>query len=186
MIIGITGYIGSGKSIVAQFFAEHGFKIINVDTLAHTLLQRDDIKGKLMAEYGLDILDRSLQIDRKKLAEHVFNDELKLHKLSTILHPELEKQAKKMIAHLIPEEKAVVDVALFEELNLNDVVDYVILVTSDLEKIYGRLEGRYTKRQIITLLNAQHLPAEYDALIENNTTLEHLKSEVAALVKKWS
>lgn len=179
MIIAITGYIGSGKTTVAKLFAEHGFKIIDVDALAHELLNREDIKGKLMAEFGLEILDRNLQVDRHQLAKIVFNDETKLQRLNHQLHPELEKQAKKL---LMNETNAVVDVALLEELHLREIVGRVVLVACDIETIYQRLEGRYTKRQILTIINAQHLPQHYDFVVQNNATLDDLRKEVQKII----
>ena len=69
MIIGIIGGVGSGKSTVTNILKEkYNAFIINTDTIAHTLMEKDQTSYKLIvAHFGLSILDKKANIDRVKL-----------------------------------------------------------------------------------------------------------------------
>ncbi len=86
--IGLTGGIGSGKSTVADLFAEHGAAVIDTDLIAHQLTAAD---GKAIAAiehtFGAEFLMPSGAMDRKKMREAVFADPAKKNRLEAILHP---------------------------------------------------------------------------------------------------
>jgi dephospho-CoA kinase len=85
--IGLTGGIGSGKSMVASVFSLHGIPVYNADLEARRIMNGDAMLQKEISEiFGLDII-RDQQIDRKKLAALVFNNEAGLEKLNALVHP---------------------------------------------------------------------------------------------------
>lgn len=179
MIIGITGYIGVGKTTAAQYFGEYGLKIIDVDRTAHGLLMDEAIKQKIMAKFGAAVIDRTLQIDRKKLGDVVFNHPGHLDELNKIVHINLKKE---VIKEIMSHKKAVVDVALLKDLGLEKYCDKIILIKADLEKIYRRMAGKYTKRQIINIMNKQNMPLHPHFEIDNNGTLGALKVKVKEIM----
>ncbi|NND93543.1 MAG: dephospho-CoA kinase [Flavobacteriales bacterium] len=86
--VGLTGGIGSGKSTVASIFSILGIPIYYADLRAKHLLATDmDLKESVITEFGKGILGEDGGVDRKALAELVFNDEEKLSKLNAIIHP---------------------------------------------------------------------------------------------------
>ncbi|MBN2458137.1 dephospho-CoA kinase [Candidatus Woesearchaeota archaeon] len=180
MIIAITGYIGSGKSTAAGFFSMHGYRIINVDELGHELLRNNEVSEKLKAEFGIKVMGRDFQVDRDKLSSLVFNNPERLIALNRIVHPFLKQLIKNKISR--SSENTVLDVALFRELNLDDVVEKVILIQTDVTKIYERLNNRFSKREIINVMNNQHIISKADHIIVNNGTKEELKKRVDQLV----
>jgi dephospho-CoA kinase len=182
MIIAVTGYVGAGKSTTAEFFRQYGFDIINADELGHTLLKNHEIEELLKHEFGMSIVGRDFSIDRKKLSETVFNNPDKLTILNRIIHPHLKQAIKNNIKSSA--DRIIVDIALFKELNLNDVVQKVILVQTDITKIYERLSSRYTKREIVNIMNHQEISENPDFIIENNGTKEDLRLKVEDVAKK--
>ena len=133
MIIAITGYIGVGKTTIADIFGHNGYHVIEVDVVGHELLNRKDIIEKVRAEFGMDILNRELKVDRHKLSKIVFSKEESLTKLSEIIHPHIKKEVKQKITDTGGD--IVIDAALYEELEISELADKVILVTADIERI---------------------------------------------------
>ncbi|HSN49704.1 MAG TPA: dephospho-CoA kinase [Bacteroidales bacterium] len=85
-IIGLTGNIGSGKSIVSRIFSVLGIPVYHADEESKKLFQHNEIRQSLREIFG-DVFDISGQVDRKKLATIVFSDPALLSKLNNLLHP---------------------------------------------------------------------------------------------------
>lgn len=88
-VYGITGGVGSGKSFVSQILSSHfDLFLIDTDSLARTQMCRGgDSFASVVEEFGEGILGADGEIDRKALAEIVFNDKERLKKLDDITHP---------------------------------------------------------------------------------------------------
>jgi dephospho-CoA kinase len=88
--IGLTGGIGSGKTIVSRIFEQLGVPVFNADSEARILLDSDNnVRKKISSAFGADVLDSSGKPDRKKIASIVFSDQNALTKLNGIIHPAL-------------------------------------------------------------------------------------------------
>jgi len=96
-IIGILGGVGSGKSTVAAEFAKLGCKVIDADEIAHELIERKAVKGKIVGLFSKAVIDSEGKIDRKKLADIVFADGDKLSSLNRIIHPPVLRRAEELI-----------------------------------------------------------------------------------------
>ena len=93
-MIGLTGGIGSGKSVVAKIFATIGIPVFNADEEAKRIMQTSPaIKTKLIEQFGNDIYNE-LGLDKEKLAAIVFNDPFQLQLLNAIVHPVTIQAAK--------------------------------------------------------------------------------------------
>jgi len=92
LFVGLTGSIATGKSSVAKIFSELGFSVIDADYLAHKAYEKGQkAYDKIVKEFGSDILDNHMNIDRKKLGKIVLQNKEQLSKLESIVHPEIEK-----------------------------------------------------------------------------------------------
>jgi len=182
MIIAITGYIGAGKTTTANIFRQHGFRVIDVDSLGHELLENPAVRERLRGEFGIRILDRSLNIDRKKLSKLVFGNEKMLMQLNRIMHPFLKEGIEKEVNR--SSGNTVIDVALFRELEIGKYANKVILVQADIDRVYDRLNPEYTKKEIITIMNNQDIIRNPDYIIENNGTVEDLKRRVEQIINR--
>ncbi len=93
-MIGLTGGIGSGKSVVAKVFATLGIPVFNADDEAKRIMQTStEIKTKLIEQFGMDIYNAH-GLDKEKLANIVFNDPFQLQLLNAIVHPVTIQAAK--------------------------------------------------------------------------------------------
>jgi dephospho-CoA kinase len=94
VMIGLTGGIGSGKSVVAKVFATLGIPVFNADEEAKRIMQTStEIKTKLIEQFGTDIYNAH-GLDKEKLASIVFNDSFQLQLLNAIVHPVTIQAAK--------------------------------------------------------------------------------------------
>ncbi|MDY0217561.1 MAG: dephospho-CoA kinase [Bacteroidales bacterium] len=84
--IGITGSIASGKSSIVRFLEILEFPVFNADLAGRELLQSPQIIKQITVHFGLEVMNGK-NIDRKKLANIVFQDEKKLKTLNSIIHP---------------------------------------------------------------------------------------------------
>ncbi len=96
-IIGILGGVGSGKSAVAAEFAKLGCAVIDADKIAHKLLDKKDLRKRIVARFGRGILDSKGKISRRKLAKIVFADAGKIAALNKLIHPLVLKEVTKLI-----------------------------------------------------------------------------------------
>lgn len=86
--VGLTGGIGSGKSLVANMFAERGASIIDTDQIAHSLTgPQGAAMPDILAEFGTQMADARGAMDRAKMRELVFREPAAKRRLEAILHP---------------------------------------------------------------------------------------------------
>ncbi len=155
-IVGLTGGIGSGKTIVSEVFKRLGIAVYNSDTEAKKLINSDtDIINKLKMIFGCGIYENNI-LNRRKLAEIIFNNKNKLNTVNSIVHPAVKKHfnlwAKKQTSPYIIKETAI----LFET-GINKDVKKVISVISPQEIRINRILTRdnISKKDIIQRINNQ-------------------------------
>ena len=149
IMIGLTGGIGSGKSVVAKVFATLGIPVFNADEEAKRIMQTStEIKTKLIEQFGTDIYNESV-LDKEKLASIVFNDPFQLQLLNAIVHP-LTIQAAKDWAAKQTSPYVIKEAALIFESGAADVLFKVIGVTAPLSLRTHRVMQRdgITKDQV--------------------------------------
>jgi dephospho-CoA kinase len=92
-VIGITGGIGSGKSTVCNVFKLLGVPVFEADMIAGKLINSNfEIKKELVQLFGNDIYNADNKLNRKKLAELIFNDDILLEKVNNIVHPAVRNE----------------------------------------------------------------------------------------------
>ena len=188
MYLGLSGGIGSGKSTVAKILSNLGAVVIDADVIAREVLEPNQAGyQKAIEVFGESILDSDLRIDRKRLAELVFQNSDELAKLEAIVHPAVIARVAQ-IRHSLPESTVVVyDTPLLFEKNLQGQFDKVLIVVTDSEHRKARLIERGLE---ITDIEARIANQATDAqrrtvadfVIENNGSLEQLQDEVT---KVW-
>ena len=191
MLVGLTGGIGSGKTLVASIFKSLAAIIIDADILCRELVMPGQpALQKIAQTFGHDILDLSGELDRKKLASIVFKDTKKKQNLEKILHPLViaeEQRFYSAICKKDPHALVIIDAALLIESGNYKCVDKVILVSCDEETQIQRVlkRGGFNREEVIDRLRSQMPLAEKrkfaDYIIENDSTEENCRESVEKL-----
>lgn len=147
VIIGVTGGIASGKSVVVNEFKRLGAKVIDADRIAHQVLQvNQKVKKEVIHSFGKEILKKNKTIDRKKLGKIVFADAKKRKILEKIIHPAIIAEIKKQISHytlhFTPNTVVLLDAPLLFEAKITNLVDIIIVVFASRELQLQRLRER--------------------------------------------
>ena len=141
-VIGLTGGIGCGKSLAAQYFAELGALVIDADQLARAAIERgSDGFDEVVALFGDSIL-KDGNIDRRALGELIFKDPIAKTKLENIIHPFVRREFEEAVASLNGDQVLVYEIPLLVETNAHEKFDVVITVESEMENRIARLRGR--------------------------------------------
>jgi dephospho-CoA kinase len=127
--VGITGGIGSGKSMVTKIFEILGAPVLDADQFAKDLMNNNEaVKNQLMDTFGACIYNNNV-LDRKRLSAMVFNNKALLEKLNNIVHPAVKKYgAAWMESQDAP--YVLKEAALFFESGSNTDMDYIIGVSA--------------------------------------------------------
>ncbi len=193
--IGLTGGIGSGKTAVSNIFEGLGINIIDTDVISRNLINQDKSTLKAVLEtFGEGILTSDHSIDRKKLAHTVFSDKDKKQLLEDILHPKIRDEVNKQILSLSQSsapDYIIVVIPLLLETGFNNIIDRVLVVLADEDRRIDRVLQRDKRKrdEIHSIMthqvdDKQRLEAA-DDIIDNNSNLKHLQSQVRQLDKKY-
>ena len=99
LVIGVTGGIGSGKSVVTKWFEQQGIAIVDADDIAHQIMQPGSpTLAKLVEKLGDWVLTDTGEMDRKAVRQHVFAHPDALMTLESITHPAIRHEVKRQLA----------------------------------------------------------------------------------------
>jgi dephospho-CoA kinase len=187
--IGLTGNIASGKTAVAELFAEHGATIIDADLLAReAVAPGTSALQHIVTRWGPEVLAEDGSLDRTALRHIVFGDRTQLDALNDIVHPEVAalRDARMSEARARGDNVVVYVVPLLFERNLADDFDAIVLVDAPRElRLERMLQSRTVSpedaRNMIASQMASELKrARADIVIENTGSVEELRRRVDA------
>ncbi len=190
LTIGLTGGIGSGKSVVADLLRQQGASIIDADRLGHEAYSpNSEAWLQVVAAFGEDILTPEGEIDRRKLGAIVFGDPAELERLNGIMHPLMARMVEERKIQLAEEgaSVAVVEAAVLFEAGWDTLVDEVWTTHSPADLIVERLQQRngLSEEEARKRINSQMPNAERiqrsDVVVENALDLATLERDVRAL-----
>ena len=195
LIIGLTGGIASGKSMVASMFKDLGAKIVDVDKIGHSvILPHKPAWEKINRLFGKGILKNDLTIDREKLGRIVFTNRTLLKKLNEITHPEMIKLINKEISLVkdktySQEKMLIIDAALIYEAKIDGLMDKIIVVYINEDEQLKRLSKRNDlfKEEALQRIKSQMPMKEKvkiaDYMIDNSNSLDETKEQVEKIWK---
>lgn len=131
--IGLTGNIGSGKTTVSRVFETLGIKVFNADTETKKLYSIETVKLEVCRLFGNEILDENNNIDFKILANIIFNDENKLKKLTSYIHPLVVEKYENWLNSKQDVPFTIHESAIIFEYSLQNKFDFVICVSAPYE-----------------------------------------------------
>lgn len=221
MVIGVTGGVGAGKSSVLKILEEQfDAKIIMADNVAKELMEPGgasyeavvkafgdeilvkeaedssdadkDTAGKVNASAKSDKIERP--IDRKKLAQIIFNDDEKLALVNSLTHPKVKEEILSRIERFYQEDEnalIVVEAALLIEAGYEDILDSLWIVTVDPEVRIERLmrDRGYSREKCLSIMDNQLSDEEFkahgDVFIDNSYSRENTAKQVAEAIQKY-
>ncbi len=193
-VIGLTGGIGSGKSLVAKILKEkYGAYILYTDHIAKQQMEPGGASYNEVVEYfGKDILAEDGAIDRGKLSAVIFEDREKRLKINEITHPKVLDAVKTEINDVREQGNApylVVETALMLEAGYDYICDEVWYVYTPEEERRQRLkkERNYTDEKIDAIFANQSkdeaFRARFTKVVENTGDISTLEKQVDLLLQ---
>jgi len=188
MVVGITGSIACGKSLVSNYLKSKNYPIIDSDVISHNVLLLEDVKKQLIQTFGNNILTIDNEINRKELGSIIFNDINQKQKLQDIVFPYILDEIKRKInsySGLI-----FLDAPLLIEYDILYLVDKVIVVSLDLNKQIERLMNRdnitkeYALKKINSVLSSKEKEKYADYIIDNNNDIKNTYNQIDNILKK--
>lgn len=155
--VGVTGGIGSGKSIICRYFKLIGIPVFEADLEAKQIINNSAIvRSQMIIHFGKDIYLPNQVINRKKLADTIFNSPSSLKKVNSIIHP----QVKKKFNEWTEGQKTgyvVHEAAILFESGFYKMMDFMILVTAPVELRIKRVMERdnVSKENVIARMKQQ-------------------------------
>lgn len=192
-VIGITGGIGSGKSLVAKILMDkYGAYFINTDRIAKEQMDVGGISYAGVVDYfGHSILAVDGSIDRKKLSEIVFQDKEKLQKLNDLTHPHVLDAVQEELTALRSGgevDYAIIETALMIEAGFDFICDEVwyVYTPEDIRRERLRKERNYSDQKIDAIFKSQSREEEFrkrfPKVIENIGDIHNIEKQVEALL----
>ena len=188
-LIGLTGNIGCGKTTVAHMFEDLGAEVIEADGIGHQLLEKENIKKRVVSIFTESVLNGKGSISRKKLRNLVFKDKKKLELLNSILHPLIVKEIKKKIK-ASPSDLIVIDAAVLLEAGWDSLVDKILVVSAPYHTQLKRIKekGDFSPAEIKGIMGAQLPQSEKikraDFVIENEGSVDKTREQVRKIWEK--
>ena len=188
-VYGITGGAGTGKSEVIKMLQQNfGGCAIMSDEVARELMQKGNISYQLIVEYfGRDILMDDGEIDRKKLADHVFNNKEALEKLNSMTHPYVKDEIRKLIAEAEASGECrfvALESAILLECGYEDICDefWYVYTKPEIRRQRMKETRNYSDEKVDSVMRNQQPDEVFfeqcSFVIKNNTTLSDVYAQL--------
>jgi len=195
-VIGLTGGIASGVTLVARIFRDLGAVVIEADEIAREVVEPGtETYHQVVEAFGPEVVRADGTLDRRRLGKVVFEDPSARVRLNALTHPAIRRRIWERIAdvrHDDPEALVIVDIPLLldtvgpETFDLDGVI--VVTATPDLQITRTMKRDGLTREEAQRRVDAQRpvalKAAEADWVIDNTSTVAHTRSQVEALWKQ--
>lgn len=178
--IAITGNIGVGKSAVAEYLRKKGHTVLDADAIAKDLYLKPNIRKTVIETFGKETY-KDDKPDYQYIGKLVFGDDEKLHLLNSIIHPFMIRAIQREMDSVLQNQNVVfTEAALIYEASMEEMFDYVVLVTAPDELKIKRTMQRngITEEEVKNRLEKQISEdikkTHADFVIGNNSDMESL------------
>ena len=190
MLVGITGGIGAGKSMLAAMLAERGARRVDADQIAREVAEIPDVIKQLQEAFGADILDTDGNLDRRELGRRALKSAQESQRLEEIMRPPLAAA----IGRRLDQEVAkigngivIFDAPLIYEWGIEEYFDRIVVVDAEEERRLARVQRRsgLPEREIrdrmARQMKSQEKIIRADFVIQNNEDLAALEEQAFRL-----
>lgn len=191
LLIGLTGGIASGKTVVSDMFVKLGAHLIDADVIARDIVKPGKIAWKeIVNAFGEAILDEKQKINREKLGKIIFNNTEKRKQLEAITHPRIIEEENRKVIELREKFKSgmiILDAALLIEAGYHNRVDKLIVVYAGRETQIKRLMARdslnYTgsQKRLDSQMPLDEKVKLADYVIDNTKSLNETEIQVSKI-----
>jgi dephospho-CoA kinase len=193
-VLGLTGGIGSGKSAVAQMFAQLGAQVIDADQVARQVVEPGQpALQEIAASFGPEVLLPDGRLDRPRLAGIIFADPAQRARLDAITHPRIRARIDELItARRSGPGVLIVDIPLLYENDRAQSVEKVIVVwvnpQTQLRRIRERdgLPAEAARQRIAAQMSLDAKRARADHVIDNGGSLTDTQRQVEAIYRLYA
>lgn len=192
-IIGVTGGIASGKSLVSDYLTARGFPIVDADIVAREVVAPQSMGLKrVAAAFGNQVINAEGRLNRKQLGKIVFADSAQLKLLNDILQPLIRKQIEQELQHLIDQghENIFLVAPLLFEQNYQSMCDEIMVVAvsheEQLQRLMNRdhLDEQQARARIAAQWPLSRKIALADIVINNDGTIAQTQAQLADWIKR--
>jgi dephospho-CoA kinase len=192
IVVGVTGGIASGKSLISDWFTKAHLSVIDADVVYKNLIKSNQNLYKDIVE-AFDLpTNQTSTIDFKSLGKIVFRDKEKLKKLNAITHPYVINKVELMLEEYRDNEKDIVilDVPLLYEAKMESYCDYVVCVYTDRETQIdrlmkrGHLDRQTAIKRIDSQMSLEDKKAKSDFVIDNSWSKDHSYQQFVQVLAK--
>lgn len=187
-VLGITGGIASGKSLVTKVFQEQGFPVYDADQMVHELYQNPDVIQAIAERFPRSLEESS--INRRILGDLIFNDPIAKKELEAILHPKVYEALKLAIVKHTNQPWVVLDIPLLYETGGESLCDLVLVVYVDPNTQLRRLMARNhlseteAEARISSQMPLHEKMQRADIVINNSGTIQKTQERVHEIIDK--
>ena len=188
--VGLTGGIGSGKTTVSNFLLDYGIPVYSSDSKGKTLMNTNlELKNNIVSIFGESVYDNGI-LNTNLLSSIVFSNPTKIEQLNNLVHPKVAENFNQWIGENNNQPILVKEAAILIESGAYLNMDKIILIVSQKSNRINRVSKRDNSdlESIEKRINLQLSDGEKfkyaDYIIENNSSLEHLKMEVTKVVNE--
>ncbi len=193
LVIGLTGGIGAGKTMVSDLFASHGLPVIDTDVIARQLTAPHGAALPALAEaFGADIIDASGALDRAQMRARAFSSAQEKARLESILHPMILDQVQHLLSGIRHPGPVILVVPLLAESSrYQALVDRIAVVDCPEDEQLRRTMARSSldEATVRSIMNTQASRSQRlalaDDIIDNSGSLPELADQISRLVAKY-
>ena len=193
LVVGLTGGIASGKSVVSKTLKELGLPIIDADLIAREIVRPNEVSYKnIVDHFGKGILNPDQTINRRKMAKIVFGNSKERERLNSILHPRIVEKIKRRIEDFKErgEKIVILDAALLVEAGELSLADKLIVVSTSpkiqIKRLVQRdhLTEREAKERIFTQMPLSEKVKLADYVIDNSGSVKKTVKRTKEIYRK--
>ncbi|WP_037282975.1 dephospho-CoA kinase [Saccharibacillus sacchari] len=195
MRIGLTGGIATGKSTVSKMLASRGVHIVDADIIARDVMNPGQPLLAVVADrFGSEFLLPEGGLDRRRMAEHIFNRPEEREALNAIVHPAIRAEIRGQVEAAEaadPTGIVAADIPLLYESGLEDLYEKIVVVyvprAVQLERLTSRdgLTPEQAEGRLNAQLDIEEKKRRADFVIDNSGTLEETRRQVEELLEQW-
>lgn len=179
-IIGLTGGIGSGKSTIATYIQSLGYPVYIADLEAKKIMETPEMAARIEATFGADYV-RNQQVNREKLAQHVFQNPEALQQLNAIVHPAVQKHFEQWVQQQSNAPFVFKEAAILFESGSYANCESIITVVAPIETRIERVIARDNTTREAVLQRIQNQWTDEERIVKSDFTIQNTSLEEARL-----